>query len=268
MTNRSDILRGKVIAITGGARGIGFATAAALSALGAKVAIGDIDETAVKQAGVDIDVYAGKVYVTDLASFTTFLDDVERELGALDVLINNAGIMPVGVLVDEPDAVTRRILDINVYGVIIGTKLAVQRMVPRAAGHVINVASLAGETYAPGLATYCASKYAVIGFTDSVRVENRRTGVRFSAVLPSFVNTELTAGTTGIRGIKNAEPADIANAIVDVIIDPRPKVRVTRLAGALIGSQKFLPRTVAETLNSWFGGEHVFTDKVDSTVRK
>jgi NAD(P)-dependent dehydrogenase (short-subunit alcohol dehydrogenase family) len=268
MTNRPDALRGKVIAITGGARGIGFATASALAARGAKVAIGDVDETTVKQSGTDIDVYAGKLDVTDVASFTAFLDDVERELGPLDVLINNAGIMPVGVLVDEPDEVTRRILDINVYGVILGTKLAAQRMVPRAAGHVVNVASLAGETYAPGLATYCASKYAVIGFTDSVRVENRKTGVQFSAVLPSFVNTELTAGTTGIRGIKNAEPADIANAIVDVIIDPRPKVRVTRLAGALIGSQKFLPRTVAEGLNRLFGGEHVFTDRVDNAARK
>ena len=61
-----------------------------------------------------------------------FLDAVERELGPLDVLINNAGIMPVGKLVDEPDAVTRRILDINTYGVIVGTKLATQRMIPRA----------------------------------------------------------------------------------------------------------------------------------------
>lgn len=268
MTDRTDILRGKVIAITGGARGIGFATASALTELGAKVAIGDIDETTVKQSGIDIDVFAGKVDVTDLSSFTAFLDDVERELGPLDVLINNAGIMPVGVLVDEPDVVTRRILDINVYGVIIGTKLAAQRMIPRGTGHVINVASLAGETYAPGLATYCASKYAVLGFTDSVRVENRKTGVAFSAVLPSFVNTELTAGTSGIRGIKNAEPSDIANAIVGLIIEPRPKVRVTRLAGALIGAQKFLPRVVGEELNRLFGGEHIFTDKVDNTARK
>lgn len=268
MTDKSNILRGKVIAITGGARGIGFATASALHALGAKVAIGDVDETAVKQSGSDIDVFASTLDVTDLGSFTSFLDDVERELGPLDVLINNAGIMPVGVLVDEPDAVTRRILDINTYGVIAGTKLAVQRMVPRASGHVINVASLAGETYTPGLATYCASKYAVVGFTDAMRVENRTTGVRFSAVLPSFVNTELTSGTTGIRGIKNAEPSDIASAIVDLIVAPRPKVRVTRLAGTLVASQKFMPRVVAEKLNRLFGGEHVFTDKVDSARRK
>jgi short-subunit dehydrogenase len=206
--------------------------------------------------------------VTDLASFTAFLDDVERELGPVDVLINNAGIMPVGLLADEPDAVTRRMLDINVYGVIIGTKLAAQRMIPRSAGHVINVASLAGETYTPGLATYCASKSAVLSFTDAVRLENRKTGVQFSAVLPSVVNTELTAGTTGIRGIKNAEPSDIANAIVGLIIKPRPKVRVTRLAGLLIGAQKYLPRIVGEELNRLFGGEHIFTDKVDNTARK
>jgi NAD(P)-dependent dehydrogenase (short-subunit alcohol dehydrogenase family) len=268
MSDHSDVLRGKVIAITGGARGIGFATASMLRGLGAKVAIGDVDEVTVKQSGSDIDVFASKLDVTDLASFTAFLDDVERELGPVDVLINNAGIMPVGLLADEPDAVTRRMLDINVYGVIIGTKLAAQRMIPRSAGHVINVASLAGETYTPGLATYCASKSAVLSFTDAVRLENRKTGVQFSAVLPSVVNTELTAGTTGIRGIKNAEPSDIANAIVGLIVKPRPKVRVTRLAGLLIGAQKYLPRIVGEELNRLFGGEHIFTDKVDNTARK
>jgi NAD(P)-dependent dehydrogenase (short-subunit alcohol dehydrogenase family) len=268
MSDHSDVVRGKVIAITGGARGIGFATASMLRGLGAKVAIGDVDEVTVKQSGSDIDVFASKLDVTDLASFTAFLDDVERELGPVDVLINNAGIMPVGLLADEPDAVTRRMLDINVYGVIIGTKLAAQRMIPRSAGHVINVASLAGETYTPGLATYCASKSAVLSFTDAVRLENRKTGVQFSAVLPSVVNTELTAGTTGIRGIKNAEPSDIANAIVGLIIKPRPKVRVTRLAGLLIGAQKYLPRIVGEELNRLFGGEHIFTDKVDNTARK
>jgi NAD(P)-dependent dehydrogenase (short-subunit alcohol dehydrogenase family) len=268
MSDHSDVLRGKVIAITGGARGIGFATASMLRGLGAKVAIGDVDEVTVKQSGSDIDVFASKLDVTDLASFTAFLDDVERELGPVDVLINNAGIMPVGLLADEPDAVTRRMLDINVYGVIIGTKLAAQRMIPRSAGHVINVASLAGETYTPGLATYCASKSAVLSFTDAVRLENRKTGVQFSAVLPSVVNTELTAGTTGIRGIKNAEPSDIANAIVGLIIKPRPKARVTRLAGVLIGAQKFLPRILGEELNRLFGGEHIFTDKVDNKARK
>src|ERR1700738_5365002 len=201
---------GKVVVITGGARGIGLATATALHKLGAKVAIGDIDETAVKESGADLglEVY-GKLDVTDPSSFADFLDQVERQLGPIDVLVNNAGIMPVGRIVDEPDAVTRRILDINVYGVILGSKLAAQRMAPRGHGHVINIASLAGELYIVGLATYCASKHAVLGFTDSARLEYRAAGVKFSAVLPTFVNTELASGTPGTKGFRNAEPAEI-----------------------------------------------------------
>ncbi len=176
--------------------------------------------------------------------------------------------MPLGRIVDEPDAVTRRILDINVYGVILGSKLAVQRMVPRGSGHVINVASLAGETYIAGAATYCASKHAVIGFTDAARIEYRRDGVKFSVVMPTFVNTELIAGTSGAKGIKNAEPTDIADAVVELVARPRPRVRVTKLAGAIIASQKFMPRALSEGLNRMLGGEHVFTDDVDNDKRK
>jgi NAD(P)-dependent dehydrogenase (short-subunit alcohol dehydrogenase family) len=262
-------VRGKVIAITGGARGIGLATATALHNLDAKVAIGDVDEVRVKESGaaLGLDVY-GKLDVTDPHSFADFLDEVERQLGPIDVLVNNAGIMPLGGMVDEPDAVTRRVLDINVYGVILGSKLAAQRMVPRRSGHVINVASLAGETYIPGAATYCASKHAVIGFTDTARLECRKAGVKFSVVMPTFVNTELIAGTSGAKGIKNAEPADIAEAIVKLVAHPRARVRVTKTAGAIIASQKFMPRALSEGLNRVLGGEHVFTDHVDAEKRR
>ncbi|WAC94028.1 SDR family oxidoreductase [Mycobacterium sp. Aquia_213] len=262
-------VQGKVIVITGGARGIGLATATALHNLGAKVAIGDIDEVRVKESGaaLGLDVY-GKLDVTDPHSFSEFLDEVERQLGPIDVLVNNAGIMPIGRIIDEPDAVTRRILDINVYGVMLGSKLAVQRMVPRGQGHVINVASLAGEIYSVGLATYGASKHAVIGFTDAARLEYRPAGVKFSMVLPTFVNTELVAGTAGMKGFRNAEPSDIADAIVGLVAHPKPRVRVTKAAGALIASQKFLPRVVSEGLNRVMGGEHVFTDDIDVDKRQ
>jgi NAD(P)-dependent dehydrogenase (short-subunit alcohol dehydrogenase family) len=262
-------VHGKVIVITGGARGIGLATATALHNLGAKVAIGDIDEVKVKESGaaLGLDVY-GKLDVTDPHSFAEFLDEVERQLGPIDVLVNNAGIMPVGRIIDEPDTVTRRILDINVYGVMLGSKLAVQRMVPRGHGHIINVASLAGEIYAAGLATYGASKHAVIGFTDAARVEYRSAGVQFSLVLPTFVNTDLVAGTAGMKGFRNAEPSEIADAIVGLVAHPKPRVRVTKSAGALIASTKFMPRVLAEAINRVMGGEHIFTDDVDVEKRK
>lgn len=264
-----ESLHGRVIAITGGARGIGFATATALTRLGAKVAIGDIDEARLKESATALGLVSySKLDVTDAESFESFLADVETKLGPIDVLINNAGIMPAGRLEDEPDNVTRRIIDINILGVITGSKLAVRRMLPRGRGHVINIASLAGETYVPGLATYCASKYAVVGFTDAARVEHRGTGVQFSTVMPSFVNTELTAGTKGVPGLKNVEPEDIAKAIIDLIERPRPRVRVSKLVGAIAASQKFLPRSLAESLNRALGADDVFLDQVDSAARR
>ncbi len=263
-------LAGRVVAITGGARGIGLATARHLQDLGAKVAVGDVDPDAVAKASIELgDAPALPLDVTDPDSFGTFLDQVEAELGPLDVLVNNAGIMPVGRIIDEPDSVTRRMLDINVYGVIVGSKLAAQRMVPRGKGQVINIASMAGELAVPGLASYCATKHAVVGFTDSCRLEYRDAGVRFNVVMPSFVNTELVSGTEGAKGFKNAEPEDIAGAVASLIQNPkRTRARRTRPMAAMVISQRFIPRPVGEALARALGGDKVFLDDVDQAARK
>ncbi|MVU79440.1 SDR family NAD(P)-dependent oxidoreductase [Nocardia sp. ET3-3] len=262
-------IAGKVVVITGGARGIGLATATALQALGAKIAIGDIDETTVKESGAarGFDVY-GTLDVTDHQSFEAFLDDVERRLGPVDVLINNAGIMPTGRVVDEPDQITRRILDINVYGVILGSKLAIARMLPRGRGHVINIASLAGETHIPGLATYNASKHAVLGFTDTLREEYRGTGLRFSSVLPTLTRTELGTGITAPKVLRPAEPEEIADAIAKLIVTPRSKVRVTTVAGVISQVVGFLPEAWGDALGRALGAQSAFLDDVDSDARR
>ena len=153
--------------------------------------------------------------------------------GPLDILINNAGIMPTGHAHEEDDAVTRRQVEINVLGVIFGTKLALQRMLPRRTGHIINTASLAGELAVPGLATYCATKFAVIGFTEAARLEYRKSG-RSTVHSPPDVHQHRTRRRNRRRkGIRNAEPEEIARATADLIENPRPFVRVTRLAGAM-----------------------------------
>ncbi|MFC9993131.1 SDR family oxidoreductase [Nocardia sp. NPDC127526] len=265
----SHSISGKVVVITGGARGIGLATGTALQALGARVAIGDIDEATVKESGAarGFEVY-GRLDVTDHQSFEDFLDEVEQRLGPIDVLINNAGIMPTGRVVDEPDQITRRILDINVYGVILGSKLALARMLPRGRGHIINIASLAGESHIPGLATYNASKHAVLGFTDTLREEYRGTGLHFSSVLPTLTKTELGSGVTPPKLLRPAEPEEIADAVAKLIAQPRSKVRVTAVAGAIAQVFGLLPESVADALGRALGSGTAFLDDVDGDARK
>lgn len=262
-------VRGKVVAITGGARGIGYATAARLIADGAKVAIGDIDAQRLKDAVGELGITAyAELDVTDPGSFESFLDHVEDVLGPIDVLVNNAGIMPIGAFDAESDRATRRMVEINVLGVMYGSKLALRRMLPRRSGHIINISSLAGESYVPGGATYCGTKHAVKGFTESLRREYRDSGVQVSQVMPTFTNTELVAGTGGSKGVRNAEPEEIANAVAELILAPKPRVRVTRLAGNIVASQAFLPQKWTEAIGRRLGLEETFTSAVDTTARK
>ncbi|MGZ5377841.1 MAG: SDR family oxidoreductase [Mycobacterium sp.] len=265
----ASAINGKVVVVTGGARGIGLATARTLNELGAKVAIGDVDEAAVKETGADLDLgFYARLDVTDRQSFTTFLDDVERELGPVDVLINNAGICITGRCLEEPDEFTRRMIDINVFGVILGTKLAAERMVKRGRGHVINVSSLAGVAAAPGIATYCATKHAVLGYTDTVRIELRRTGVKFSVVMPTLTNTAMIDGVASMPGLANADPEDIAAGILSLIEKPRPRLTVTRAAGAMMGLTKRLPLRVSEAVTRALNAENLFADAVDKPERR
>jgi len=262
-------IRGKVVVITGGARGIGLATATALQANGAKIAIGDIDRAAVESAGTAQGFgHYGQLDVTDPDSFTSFLDETERALGPIEVLINNAGIMPTGKVVDESDELTRRILDINVYGVILGSKLALTRMVLRRHGHIINIASLAGESHIPGLATYNASKHAVLGFTDTLREEYRGSGVRFSSVLPTLTNTELGSGVTAPKAMRAAEPEEVAAAVLGLLRAPKSKVRVTSVAGAISRFMNLLPEAAGDALSRSLGSRRAFLDDVDARERK
>lgn len=260
---------GKVVAITGGARGIGLAIATALHGLGAKVAIGDIDEAAAKESADRLGLALSRgMDVTDRRSFTDYLDAVENQLGPLDVMVNNAGLIAAGSAVEEADDVTRRMLDVNVYGVMLGTKLAAQRMKPRRRGHVINIASLAGMLPSEGIATYCATKHAVLGYTDSVRLENRGSGVHFSAIMPTLTNTEMVDGVGHAKGFKNVEPEDVARAVVAVIAKPQPRVAIPRSMGLALSAQRLLPLPVGEALGRALGTGRVFTSDLRPEERK
>jgi NADP-dependent 3-hydroxy acid dehydrogenase YdfG len=248
MAREPRSLNGKVVAITGGARGIGKATAAALVRKGAKVAIGDLDRELAERTAAELggETLALELDVTERESFANFLDQVEERLGSLEVLVNNAGIMPLGRFVDEDDLTAQRMIDINLHGVIFGMKLALPRMQRRNSGHIVNIASQAGKGGFPGGATYCATKHAVVGLSEAVRAEVRKTEIEVSCVMPAVVNTELASGLVETRGIKAVQPEDVADAIVAALEQPRFDVWVPRESAAVYRVMQVLPRSARE----------------------
>jgi NADP-dependent 3-hydroxy acid dehydrogenase YdfG len=268
MAKEPRSLHGKVVAITGGARGIGKATAAALVREGAKVAIGDIDRKLAERTAEELgaETLALDLDVTSRESFAAFLDQVTERLGSVDVLINNAGIMPLGRFADEDDLTAQRMIDINLHGVLYGMKLALPSMERRGSGHVVNIASQAGKTGLPGGATYAATKHAVVGVSEAVRAEMRDTGVDVSWVMPNVVNTELGSGLAKGPAVKFIEPEDVADAIVAELSQPRYEVWVPRANGVIFKLVSPLPRRWREAIARALGADKVLA-RADASVR-
>jgi NADP-dependent 3-hydroxy acid dehydrogenase YdfG len=262
-------IAGRVAAITGGARGIGEATARAFVREGMKVAIGDLDLERAQRSAAALGqgTLARELDVTDRESFERFVDEVEAELGPLDVLVNNAGIMPLGPLVDEDDLTARRMIDINCHGVLYGMKIALPRFVARNRGHLVNLASTAGKGGFPGGATYCGTKHFVVGVSEAARAELLETDVEISCVMPAIVNTELTSGLKPARGIKSVEPSDVADAIVDALKSPRFDVFVPRSIGPISKLLAVLPRRGREGVARLLKADRVLTE-VDAAARR
>ena len=140
--------------------------------------IGDIDGDLVATVAAEFGPRAVglPLDVRDPDGFEAFLDDAERRIGPLDVLVNNAGIGPIGAFVDEDPRETQRTIDINLGGVLTGTRLALSRFHARGHGHIVNLASSAGQIAPASEATYAATKHAVVGFTRAIRAETRDRG--------------------------------------------------------------------------------------------
>ena len=269
MAKQARSLQGKVVVITGGARGIGAATARALVAKGARVAIGDLDEDATKRAAKDLgaDVLGLRLDVTDHAGYTAFLDEVERELGPIDVLINNAGIMPLALLDEESPETTARQIAINLAAVIHGTREAMRRMKPRGRGHIVNIASMAGRAGMAGAGTYCATKHGVVGLSESVYWELRGTGVEITVVTPTIVRTELAAGLKETRLSSQVAPEDVAAAIVKALEFPVPEISVPEYLGRLTRFLRVLPMPVTRWIAVRSGTDRLLSDAVHSHER-
>ena len=243
MTEGARPLSGKVALVTGASSGIGEATAIALAEAGAAVAIGArrrdrLDGLATKLADAGARVLALDLDVTDEAACRDAVTRTREELGGLDVLVNNAGVMLLGTIVGADPEDWRRMMDTNVLGLMYMTHAAIDGMVEQGSGDVVNISSVAGRTARAGAGVYNASKWAVNAFSESLRQEVTARGVRISLVEPGAVETELrshitqpeakAAALAHSEGMRSLRPEDVARAIVYVVTQP-PHVAVNEV---------------------------------------
>lgn len=247
-------LDGAHVVITGGARGIGRATAEAFLARGATVSIGDLDLAAATATAEEIGASGHHVDVADAASYDAFVTAAEAEHGPVDVLVNNAGVMPSGAFLDQTPATDRLTMEVNVQGVLNGMRRVLPGMVERGRGHVVNIASLAGKFPVPGLAVYNASKFAVVGLTAATRLEMAPHGVTLSAILPSAVDTDLASGFD-MKPIPKVAPSDIADAVVGSVRNRAAEIAVPRYVGALAAGTHLVPVPVMDRFRKVVRGD-------------
>jgi 2-hydroxycyclohexanecarboxyl-CoA dehydrogenase len=228
-------LEARTAFVTGGASGIGAATARRLAAEGARVAIGDLDEAGARDVAAEIDGFGCALDVADAASARAAVGAAREALGPVDVLVNNAGADRFAFFVRSDEELWDFVLAVNLRGVLACTHAVLPSMHERGRGAIVNVASEAGRVGSQGSATYSAAKAGVIGFTKAIARESARYGVRCNAVAPGPIETPLLNGAEAQLGElgarlkqgmidatamrRSGEPEEIAAAIAFLASD-------------------------------------------------
>lgn len=254
-------LRGKSVVVTGAARGIGLALARRFAKEGARVLLGDLDERGLEEAvralaAEGTRASGHRVDVADEASVATFRRAVLAEAGVVDVLVNNAGIVHGGAFGEVPVERHRKTLEVNVLGIVHATHAFLPDLLARPEGHVVVVASASGLIALPWGTTYAASKWAAIGFADSLRRELEWTAggrVRVTTVCPSYVSTGLFDGARPPRLSRMLTPERVADATVRGVLRNRPAVLLPWLVRATPILRGILPRPLFERVSDLLG---------------
>lgn len=213
---KDDDFAGQVALITGGSRGIGLATAQAFLEKGAKVAVCAKNPEHLEAVEKDLrrvgEIETVCADVRDMIQMQNFVDRAHGRFGRIDVLINNAGRVTSGQFADQPPESIDEIIDVNLKGVLHATRAVLPVMLEQESGVIVNVSSGAGLTGFAGLVTYCASKFGVIGFTESLSREVLIHGIRVYAVCPGRVATDMQQEYSGRR--QGMPPERVADKIL------------------------------------------------------
>jgi NAD(P)-dependent dehydrogenase (short-subunit alcohol dehydrogenase family) len=234
----SGCFKGKVVVVTGAASGIGREIALAFARRGARLAVADINAGALEKVRLELassgsKVYAQVVDVSIAADVKNFCDSVYREMGRVDVLCNNAGIGIGGRFEDVTLEDWEWTLGVNLWGVIHGCHYFYPRMIAQGGGgHIVNTASGAGIAPLPLMTAYCCSKYAVVGFSETLRAEAALHGIGVSAICPGIVNTPITQSAKLCSGTERSTSQQLQDRIVGIYA--RRNYTPDRVAAAVV----------------------------------
>jgi len=225
--NNGKPLEGKVAIITGASRGIGLAVAHRLGTLGAKLSLCARDARKLESAAGELRaagaaaVFSAAVDVTHGEQILALVQNSEKALGPVEILVNNAGIGYFGPTHEATEATWDSVLDTNLRSVFLASKAVAPGMIARQGGHIINIASLAGKNAFAGGGIYCASKWGLLGLTECMAEDLRGYGIRVSAICPGSVATDFSPhGKKDIR--KMLQPEDIAH-VVEMLVTQAPQ---------------------------------------------
>lgn len=254
-------LRFKRVLITGAARGLGFALARRFAAEGAEVVLTDLDGEHLEEARAALAEEGGRCLafeldVTDEQAIRTVRDALHREAGTVDILVNNAGVVFGGPFLDVPLAKHRTTFRVNIEGMMTMTYAFLADLIASPRGHLVTIASASGFVGLPNGATYAASKWAAIGFAESIRAELKHLGHRHvdsTIVCPTYIATGMFEGAKPPKTAHLLDPDELAGKIVDAVAERQLWVLEPWIVKATPFLKNCLPQGVADLLSDAFG---------------
>jgi NAD(P)-dependent dehydrogenase (short-subunit alcohol dehydrogenase family) len=233
-----QVLEGRVAAVTGAAGGIGRAIALELAKQGMDLALADVDEPGMQAVAGEVQALGRRALcvrtdVTEQAALQNLLERTLAELGSCHLMVNNAGVFNASPMLDASDEQWQRVIDINLWGVIRGSRIFGKHFVRQGEGHLVNTASAAGLFPTPGMCSYTTTKYAIVGFTQQLRWELAASGVGVTLLCPGVVKTRIAmAPGVGLEHVdmekvvsRAPPPEGLAKKVVRAVKKNRPLVR-------------------------------------------